>query len=63
MYFLEYLIKKFTKKREFEDFIPEENNQENKDYEACEHLFMPIDSTGKILACTKCGFILRVGAN
>ena len=29
------------------------------DYEACEHVFMPVDSTGEILACTKCGIIAK----
>jgi len=29
------------------------------DYESCEHVFMPIDSTGEILACTKCGFLVN----
>lgn len=28
-----------------------------EDYESCEHVFMPIDSTGEILACTKCGIL------
>ena len=25
----------------------------------CEHNFMPIDSTGNVLACTKCGFVIK----
>ena len=25
----------------------------------CEHNFMPVDSTGKVLACTKCGFVIK----
>ena len=25
----------------------------------CEHNFMPIDSTGQVLACTKCGFVIK----
>lgn len=25
----------------------------------CEHNFMPVDSTGLILACTKCGFVIK----
>lgn len=28
-----------------------------EDYETCEHVFMPVDSTGEILACTKCGIL------
>ena len=26
---------------------------------ACEHSFMPVDSTGLVLACTKCGFVIK----
>lgn len=25
----------------------------------CEHNFMPVDSTGSVLACTKCGFVVK----
>ena len=25
----------------------------------CNHKFMPVDSTGKVLACTKCGFVVQ----
>ena len=25
----------------------------------CEHNFMPVDSTGLVLACTKCGFVIK----
>ena len=25
----------------------------------CQHNFMPIDSTGEVLACTKCGFVVK----
>ena len=27
--------------------------------ENCEHNFMPVDSTGSVLACTKCGFVVK----
>ena len=27
--------------------------------EKCSHIFVPIDSTGKILACSKCGEIYK----
>ena len=27
----------------------------------CEHNFMPVDSTGLVLACTKCGFVVKKG--
>ena len=25
----------------------------------CEHKFMPVDSTGLVLACIKCGFVIK----
>lgn len=25
----------------------------------CKHNFMPVDSTGQVLACTKCGFVIK----
>ena len=25
----------------------------------CKHNFMPVDSTGTVLACTKCGFVIK----
>ena len=28
--------------------------------EKCDHLFVPIDSTGRILACSKCGEIYKL---
>ena len=28
--------------------------------EKCNHLFIPIDSTGRILACSKCGEIYKL---
>ncbi len=28
--------------------------------EKCDHLFVPIDSTGRILACSKCGMIYKL---
>ena len=64
MYFIELLVKYLKKDRLMEildqhdeknalnplEQIPEEEN-----YEACEHIFTPVDSTGETLACSKCG--------
>lgn len=58
MYIIELLLKKFrTKKEKRQNFSFEAD--ENVNYEKCEHVFMPIDSTGKTFACTKCGEILK----
>ena len=37
------------------NYIPLEEDIENQEDLNCEHIFLPIDSTGEILACTKCG--------
>ena len=31
-----------------------------EEIEKCNHLFVPIDSTGRILACSKCGEIYKL---
>jgi hypothetical protein len=58
MYFIELIIKKFTKKKESPMYNPEAQD-ETQDYEACEHIFMPVDSTEEILSCTKCGMLVN----
>jgi hypothetical protein len=58
MYLIEFIIKKILQQREQTKILPsfyEENSQE----ELCEHVFMPVDSTSEILACTKCGLIVK----
>jgi hypothetical protein len=32
----------------------------HENIEKCNHLFVPIDSTGRILACSKCGEIYKL---
>ena len=46
----DYKVGKFKKKH-----LPEQDETEK-----CEHLFVPIDSTGRILACSKCGEIYKL---
>ncbi|MCD8024607.1 MAG: hypothetical protein LUE64_03640 [Candidatus Gastranaerophilales bacterium] len=36
-----------------------DTNVENE-YENCDHIFVPVDSTKKVLACTKCGIIKKL---
>ena len=58
MYFIELLVKKLCKKQSVEEeYNPLE--EERQDYEKCEHIFMPIDSTGEVLACRNCGFVVK----
>lgn len=46
----DYKSGKFKKKA-----APIQNN-----IEKCDHLFVPIDSTGRILACSKCGQLYKL---
>ena len=34
--------------------------QEEAEVEKCDHMFVPIDSTGRVLACSKCGEIYKL---
>lgn len=58
MYFIELIIKKLTQKKGKLTHNPATYN-ELQDFENCEHIFMPIDSTNEILSCTKCGFMAK----
>ena len=61
MYLLELIVKyifpnkKFESRKKYDPFAHEElENAEN-----CEHIFLPIDSTGETLACSKCGLVVN----
>jgi len=58
MYLIELIIKKLTQKKEKPAYNPLSEN-ETQDYESCEHVFMPLDSTNETLSCTKCGIIVK----
>ena len=53
--FIKWLNKRQTKERKFEKPSFEEVDEALN----CVHNFMPVDSTGLILACTKCGFVIK----
>lgn len=46
---------KYKRKSDFDPFAQDdiENSEE------CEHIFLPVDSTGEILACSKCGLVVN----
>ncbi len=51
----------------FPDKLDEEYNydplkhfEEGDEEETCEHEFLPVDSTGKVLACIKCGYMITL---
>ena len=61
MYIIEKIIKtylKLTKKKKSFSYTTNSQNEELEDILTCKHNFMPIDSTGRILACSKCGYVV-----
>ena len=63
MYILE-IFAKWLNKRETKEFVPQKINYEIEDEAlTCEHNFMPVDSTNTVLACTKCGFVVKKNEN
>ena len=60
MYFIELLVKKFIKKKTSdEEYNPMQQDNITEDSEHCEHIFMPIDSTGETFACSRCGLVIN----
>ena len=63
MYIIEVFIK-WLNKRQTKEIIPKKPNfKEVDEADFCDHNLMPVDSTGLILACTKCGFIVKKKSN
>lgn len=63
MYIFEIFVKWLNKNKRGNSSNPErlfsqEVLQIEQDSE-CQHNFMPVDSTGEVLACTKCGFVVK----
>ena len=54
MYIFEliYKIVKSVKNRKIK-------TKEESSNEVCEHIYLPVDSTKEILACTKCGKLIK----
>jgi len=62
MWLIEVILKRLTKKKNQPPAYNPYNSmqgEEMKDYEACEHVFMPVDSTGETLSCTNCGLLVK----
>ena len=52
MYFIEKFLRIFFKKKKYT------NNYTPQNIDECEHVFLPIDSSGEYLACSKCGKVI-----
>lgn len=58
MYIFELIAKIFKDKKTKK--VETAPLQEETDYEEkCSHIFLPIDSTGETLACSKCGLVVK----
>ena len=59
MYIIEIFIKWLNKRQTKEKKMQKPSFKEVDEALTCEHNFMPVDSTGLTLACTKCGFVIK----
>lgn len=61
MYLFELIVKwinpnkKYKSKRKFDPFAQDDIENSNE----CKHIFLPVDSSEEILACTKCGLVVN----
>ncbi|MCQ2739116.1 MAG: hypothetical protein MJ237_02685 [bacterium] len=63
MYIIEVFIKWLNKRQVKEIKLKKPNFKEIDEAQNCRHQFMPVDSTGDVLACTKCGFVVKKREN
>lgn len=63
MYIFEVFVKWLNKREGKEEKPVKPSFEEIDEALTCEHKFMPVDSTGEVLACTKCGYVIRKTAN
>jgi len=59
MYLIELIGKLLTHKKEKPTYNPVAEDEIQHYDEDCEHVFMPVDSTGEVLSCTKCGLLVK----
>ncbi len=59
MYIFEVFIKWLNKRQTKEQKSEKPVYTDVDEALTCEHNFMPVDSTGEVLACTKCGFVVK----
>ncbi len=59
MYIFELIAKLRREKKEKIQRVWEETFRPKKENEACRHVLVPLDSTKKVLACSKCGFVIK----
>ncbi len=60
MYIIELFLKLKKDIKEGKFKKRPKNSPKEETIEKCNHIFVPIDSTGRILACSKCGEIYKL---
>lgn len=60
MYLIEFLVKFFSNKKlpPPQPKMYDDEEEQLEDVNECKHVFLPIDSTKKVYACSKCGYVI-----
>ncbi len=58
MYIFELIAQAFKNKKQPKDEFNPLEPQQDEEYEKCNHLFMPLDSSGEYFACKYCGLVV-----
>jgi len=60
MFFIEFFVKFFSNKK-----LPpvnlkmyDDGEEPLEDINTCDHVFLPVDSTKRVYACSKCGYVI-----
>ena len=61
MFIIEFLVKFFSNKKQvkIEQKMFDDEEEPLEDINTCAHIFLPIDSTKKVYACSKCGYVIK----
>ena len=60
MYLVELVVKLFSRKKKVKEVSSDPFAQDDIETSVdCKHIFLPVDSTGEILACSKCGLVVN----
>ena len=60
MYIVELFLKLVDDFKSKKGWFKKKTVNPVEEVEKCDHIFVPVDSTGRILACTKCGEIYKL---
>lgn len=63
MYIIDCILKRIFPQKFDSEYDYNPLNEPIAEDEDCEHEFLPVDSTKELLACIKCGFIVKVKGN